>query len=89
MSFELTPDQREAVLANAGLPLHIHDAESNRIYLLIEQGLEPQLDAEYVQSGLNAAQNQIDRGEVGTRSIDAVIAKANDFHRSKKFFART
>lgn len=82
MSFELTPDQREAVLANAGLPLHIHDTESNRVYLLIEQGVEPRLDAEYVQSGLDTARKQIELGELGTRGINAVIAEARRRHSS-------
>lgn len=76
MSFELTPDQRQAVLANAGLPLHIHDSESQRVFLLIEQGAEPLLDAEYLGAGLQAAREQIARGEVGTRNIDAIIAEA-------------
>ena len=76
MAFELTPDQRQAVLANAGLPLHIHDAESQKVFLLIEQGAEPSLDAEYLGEGLQTAREQIARGELGTRSIEAIIADA-------------
>ena len=76
MPFELTPDQRQAILANAGLPLHIHDSESQKVFLLIEQGTEPLLDAEFIGAGLQSAREQISRNEVGTRNIEAVIAEA-------------
>ncbi|MDZ4657181.1 MAG: hypothetical protein SH868_06330 [Bythopirellula sp.] len=76
MSFELTPDQRQAVLANAGLPLHIHDSESKKVFLLIEQGSEPLLDDEYIGEGLRVAREQIARGELASRGIEEVIAEA-------------
>lgn len=82
MSFEFTPDQREAVLACEGLPLHIHDRESDKVFLLIEQGTEPQLDEEYIAEGLKIAREEIARGEVATRDIEAVIAEARQRHKT-------
>lgn len=76
MSLDLTPDQRQAVLASSGSPIYIHDSASQKVFLLIEQGAEPLLDAEYIDSELNSAREQIARGEVGTRSIDDLIAEA-------------
>jgi hypothetical protein len=76
MSLELTPDQRQAVLANSGSPIYIHDSTSRKVFLLIEQGAEPLLDEEYIDSGLNLARKQIASGEVGTRTFDDLITEA-------------
>jgi hypothetical protein len=76
MSFELTPDQRAAVLANPGLPLHIHDLESQKVFLLIEQGAEPHLDAEFIHEGLRLAREEVSRGELGKRNIDEILIEA-------------
>ena len=51
MTIDLTPEQRKAALANAGMPLHIHVAESQTVFVLIEQGIEPTLDKEYIRQG--------------------------------------
>lgn len=76
MSLELTPDQRNAVLASPGSPVYIHDSASQKVFLLIEQGTEPLLDAEYIDLGLKSAREQIVRGDVATRSVDELIAEA-------------
>ena len=76
MTIDLTPEQRKAALANAGMPLHIHDAESQKVFLLIEQGIEPTLDKEYIRQGLQVAREQIERGEIADGKIETVIAEA-------------
>ena len=80
MPFELTPEQRQAVLAGAGLPLHIHDPQTQKVYLLIEQGVEPTLEEEYIRRGLDLARQQIGKGEVALSNIEAVIAEAKRRH---------
>jgi hypothetical protein len=75
-SFQLTPEQRQALTACPDQPLYIEDAETRKTYLLIEQGKFPELEEEYVRDGLAAAREQIARGEISTASIDEVIAKA-------------
>jgi len=80
MLFELTPEQRQAVLAGAGQPLHIHDPQTQKVFLLIEQGVEPTLDEEYIRHGLDLAREQIGQGEVAHGNIEAVIAEAKRRH---------
>lgn len=82
MSFELTPEQRQAVLAGGGAPLHIHDTETQKVFVLIEQGAEPALDEEYVQQGLKVARQQIENGDLGKGDIEAVIIEAKHRHSS-------
>lgn len=80
MPIDLTPEQRQAALANEGMPLHIHDAESQKVFLLIEQGVEPTLDEEYIRQGLQVAREQIERGEFADGDIETVIAEAKRRH---------
>lgn len=75
MSFELTPEQRQAVIAG-GVPLHIHDTETQKVFVLIEQGVEPALEDEYVQAGLDVARKQIEQGDVSKQDIESVIVEA-------------
>ena len=76
MQFELTPDQRQAILSGAGEPLHIHDPQTQKVYLLIEQGAEPTLEEEYIRRGLELARQQIANGEIARGDIESVIAEA-------------
>jgi hypothetical protein len=46
----ITPEQRAAISASGGLPIHIDDPETNKVYLLVEEPLA--LDHEYIQSEL-------------------------------------
>jgi hypothetical protein len=75
-NLQLTPEQRAALLAHPGEPLHIADQETRRVYLLFEQGAFPELEEEYIRQGLETARAQIAGGEISTASIDEVIAKA-------------
>jgi cellobiose phosphorylase len=73
---QLTPEMQAALLAKPGEPLHIADEETRRVYLLVEQGVYPELEEEYIRAGLEMARNQIARGEISQASIEEVIAKA-------------
>jgi hypothetical protein len=73
---QLTPEQREALRLNPGQPVHIADQETHKVYLLLEQGAVPELEADYIQAGLELARAQIARGEISTASIDEVVARA-------------
>ncbi len=61
--FEFTPEQLRVLARNSDQILHIPVAETNKIYLLIEQGVLPTLDEEYIRSGLAHASEQAARGE--------------------------
>jgi hypothetical protein len=75
-NIQLTPEQREALLVHPGQPVHIADPQTHKVYLLLEQGAVPELEADYIKEGLELARAQIARGEVSTASIGDVIDKA-------------
>jgi len=80
---QLTPEQRQALAAHPGQPVHIEDGETQKVYLLIEQGVVPTLEEEYIRQGLETARGQIARGEVSSASIGQVIAEAERRHASR------
>jgi hypothetical protein len=80
---QLTPEQRQALAARPGEPVHITDEETHKVYLLVEEGVVPTLDEEYIRQRLEVARDQIARGEVSTAPIDAVIAEAQRRHSRK------
>lgn len=80
---QLTPEQRQALAARPGEPVHIADEATQKVYLLVEEGAVPTLDEEYIRRGLEVARGQIARDEVSTAPIHAVIAEAQRRHNSK------
>jgi hypothetical protein len=73
---QLSPEQREAILARPGEPLHIEDAETQKVYLLVEEGAFPQLEDAYVRQGLDLARKQIANGQTSTISADDIKVEA-------------
>lgn len=63
-SLQLTPEQRAAVLAHPGEPVHIADEATQKVYLLLEQGVFPELEEEFVRARLEEGFAAVDRGEV-------------------------
>lgn len=63
-NLQLTPDQRQALLANPGEPVHIVDEETRKVYLLLEQGAFPELEEEYIRARLEEGFAAVERGEV-------------------------
>jgi hypothetical protein len=73
---QLTPEQRQAILARPGEPLHIEDAETNKVYLLVEEGAIPTLEEAYIQQGLKLARQQIAEGQISTLTAEEIKAEA-------------
>ena len=73
---QLTPEQREALSINPGHPIHIADHETRKIYMLVEKGVLPELEDDYIREGLELARAHISRGEVSSLPIADVISKA-------------
>jgi hypothetical protein len=62
-NLQLSPEQRAAILAHPGEPVHIADEATRKVYLLIEQGAFPELEEEYIRSKLDEGFAASDRGE--------------------------
>jgi hypothetical protein len=73
---QLTPEQREALSTNPGHPIHIADHETRKVYMIVERGVLPELEDDYIREGLELARGQISRGELSSLPIADVISKA-------------
>ena len=73
-NLQLTPEMREALLANPGGAVHIADEDTRKVYLLVEQGAFPELEEEYVRARLEEGFTAIERGE--EEEWDAASIKA-------------
>ncbi|HEY4232604.1 MAG TPA: hypothetical protein VGM76_04205 [Lacipirellulaceae bacterium] len=73
---QLTSEQRQAILATPGEPIHIEDPETQKVYLLVEEGAFPQLEEAYIRQGLDLARQQIANGQISTATAVEVIAEA-------------
>ena len=73
---QLTPEIRQALAAHPDEPLYIADAETQKIYVILEKGQFPQLEGDYIREGLDFAREQIARGETSIATIQEIIAEA-------------
>ena len=55
-------EQRRVLASNPEQVLHIPVAETNKVYLVIEEGVLPKLDEEYIKNGLAHAAEQVAQG---------------------------
>lgn len=62
-NLQLTPEMRHALAANPGLPVHIADEETRKVYLLVEQGVYPELEEEFIRTRLEEGFAAIELGE--------------------------
>jgi hypothetical protein len=76
-NLQLSPEQRAAILAHPGEPVHIADEATRKVYLLIEQGAFPELEEEYIRSRLEEARDEIANGKISNSSIHEIIVKAS------------
>jgi hypothetical protein len=60
---QLTPEQRQAIAASGGLPIHLEDPETHKLYVLLEQSPDALLDHEYICNELATGIAAIDAGE--------------------------
>ena len=63
--FEFTPQQLQVLANNPEQALHISVAETNKVYLLVEEGVLPTLDEHYNRSGLAHPAEQAAQGDEG------------------------
>ena len=73
-NLQLTPEQRQALLAHPGEPVHIADETTRKVYLLFEQGAFPELEEELIRARLEEGFAAIERGE--EEDWDAAAIKA-------------
>jgi hypothetical protein len=60
--FEFTPEQLQVLLNRAGQPLHVPVDATKKVYLVVEEGLIPTLEDEYIRQGLSHAADQAESG---------------------------
>jgi hypothetical protein len=73
-SFEFTAEQLKLLHNNGGEPLHVPVKETNKVYLVIEEGVIPTLDEDYMRRGLAHAAEQVERGEVADWDMEEIKA---------------
>jgi hypothetical protein len=76
--FEFTPEQLEVLRNHTGMPLHVPVKQTSKIYLVIEEGVIPTLDEEYIRQGLEHAAEQVRRGEVAEFSAEEIKAAGRE-----------
>lgn len=72
----LPPELRTALEAQGGQPLHIHDHETQKVYLVMEQGMLPEFDDQELQRLLQPALEDEARGDVALLDMDAIRSEA-------------
>ncbi len=60
---QLTPEQREALAASGGLPVHVEDPDTHKLYVLVEQPQDKVLDEEYIRNELSKGLAAIEVGD--------------------------
>jgi hypothetical protein len=60
----LTPEMRQALDANGGLPIQVTDPQTQKVYLLMEQEPADKAYEEYVRRELDKGLADIDAGRV-------------------------
>ncbi len=76
--FEFTPEQVQVLQRSAGEPLHIAVRENNKVYLVVEQGVIPSLDEDYIRRGLAQAADSIARGDVKDWNVEEIKAAGRE-----------
>ena len=60
---QLTPEQCEALAASGGLPIHVEDPDTHKLYVLVERPQDAPLDDEYIRGELAKGLAAIEAGE--------------------------
>jgi hypothetical protein len=72
--FEFTPQQIQFLENRGGEPIHVSVKSTKKVYLVVEQGILPAIDEEYIREGLAHAAAQVERGEVGEWNAEEIKA---------------
>ena len=76
--FEFTPEQLQLLRNRQGEPLHVPVKETNKVYLVIEEGAIPTLDEDYIRRGLAHAAAQAESGEVADWNAEEIKAAGRE-----------
>src|SRR5437868_13677429 len=60
---ELTPEQRQAIAVSGGLPVHLQDPDTHKVYVLVEQPGSTPIDDEYIRRELAKGIAALEAGE--------------------------
>ena len=77
--FEFTPDQLRVLRNQQGQPLHIPVEETKKLYLVVEEGVIPTLDEQYIRQGLAHAALQAERGHESEWNPEEIKAAGREF----------
>ncbi|HEY4234337.1 MAG TPA: hypothetical protein VGM76_12975 [Lacipirellulaceae bacterium] len=70
--FEFTPEQLQVLQDGVGQPLHVPVDATNKVYLVVEEGLIPTLDDDYIRAGLSHGNRQVESGQEGEWSAEEI-----------------
>ena len=82
--FEFTPEQVQLLHNQGGEPLHVPVQETNKVYLVIEEGVIPTLDEDYIRKGLAHAAEQVERGDEGEWDVEDIKAAGRELLTRRK-----
>ncbi|MEX0613992.1 MAG: hypothetical protein WD738_06675 [Pirellulales bacterium] len=60
---QLTPEQRQAIADSGGLPVHVEDPDTHKLYVLVEHPQGVPLDDEYIRDELTKGIAALEAGE--------------------------
>jgi hypothetical protein len=72
MILKLTPEMRIALQDHAGQPVKIEDEQSQKVYLLVEEGSAHQLMEQWLCRELQVGFDQAERGDVVEWNADRI-----------------
>jgi hypothetical protein len=61
---QLTPEQCQAIAASGGLPIHVEDPDTHKLYVLVEHPQNAPLDQAYIDKELAKGIAAIEAGEL-------------------------
>ncbi|HEX5472756.1 MAG TPA: hypothetical protein VFW73_12770 [Lacipirellulaceae bacterium] len=73
-AFHFTPEQVQLLESRHGEPLQVPVRETNKVYLVLEEGVLPTLDEDYIRQGLGHAAEQAARGEESDWDVEEIKA---------------
>jgi hypothetical protein len=76
--FEFTPEQVQVLQSQPGQALHVSVAETNKVYLLVEEGMLSTLDEDYIRQGLAHAASQVAQGDEDEWDPEEIKAAGRD-----------
>jgi len=78
VTLQLSPELRHALQLNGGGPLQIQDAETEKVYLLVEQGIVSDIDDEEMRDLIQEALDDEARGDVAPFDMEEIKRKGRE-----------